>query len=155
MRQPNAASSRAAAGPPILCPAAEAVTLQFLDVLTQPLVLGALGGEHRLKRDRIVGQWLGWIAHKADSIMDYKALPVSWPPMESTCRGRCARLAGIMHPPPIQPFQERLQLRCRQPHHTVGDGRPAELSVFQTLRQQAHAGAVASLTRSARLFLNT
>jgi hypothetical protein len=58
-----------------LCPAAEAVTLQLLDDLTQPLVLGALRRKHRLKRDRIVGLRLGRVAHKADSIMYSNALP--------------------------------------------------------------------------------
>jgi len=60
-----------------LCPAAEAVALQFLDDLAQPLVLGALRREHRLKRDRIVGLRLGRVAHKADSIMHSNALPAS------------------------------------------------------------------------------
>lgn len=39
-----------------LGPAPEAMTLQLLDDLTQPLVLGALLCEHRPKRDRIAGQ---------------------------------------------------------------------------------------------------
>jgi len=69
-----------------LCPAAEAVALQFLDDLAQSLVLCALRREHRrLKRDRIVGQWLGRIGHKADSTMHSNALPVRWPFLESTC----------------------------------------------------------------------
>ena len=54
-----------------LGPAAEAMALQLLDDLAQPLVLGALGREHRLeaRSDRPVG--VGRVAHEADSIMDY------------------------------------------------------------------------------------
>ena len=55
-------------------PAAEAMTLQLLDDLTQPLVLGALLRQHRPKRDRIADQWVGCVAHEADSIMDYSGL---------------------------------------------------------------------------------
>jgi hypothetical protein len=58
-----------------LGPAPEAMTLQLLDDLTQPLVLGALFRQHRPKRDRIAGQWGGRVAHEADSIMDYRGLP--------------------------------------------------------------------------------
>lgn len=61
-----------------LGPAAEAVALQFLDDLAQPLVLGALSGKHRLKRDRIAGLRLGRVAHEADSIMHSNALPAFW-----------------------------------------------------------------------------
>ena len=39
-----------------LGPAAEAVALQFLDDLPQPLALGPLGQEHRLEQVGIVGQ---------------------------------------------------------------------------------------------------
>jgi hypothetical protein len=39
-----------------LGPAAEAVALQFLDDLPQPLALGALGQEHRLEQVGIIGQ---------------------------------------------------------------------------------------------------
>jgi hypothetical protein len=37
-----------------LSPTAEAMTLQFLDDLTQPLALGSLGHEHRLEQVRII-----------------------------------------------------------------------------------------------------
>lgn len=84
-----------------LGPAAEAVTLQFLDDLAQPLVLGALGREHRLKRDRIVGQSVGRVAHEADSIMHSNALPASsiarginLPRPERASRGHHARAAS-------------------------------------------------------------
>ena len=50
-----------------LGPAAEAMTLQFLDDLAQPFVLGALGDEHRLKRERITGKMAGCFDHEADS----------------------------------------------------------------------------------------
>ena len=59
-----------------LGPAAEAMTLELLDDLAQPLVLGALLREHRPKRDRIADQWVGCVVHEADSIMDYSGLPV-------------------------------------------------------------------------------
>ncbi len=37
-----------------LGPATEAMTLQFLDDLAQPLALGALGHEHHLEQVRII-----------------------------------------------------------------------------------------------------
>ena len=49
-----------------LRPATEAVTLQFPDDLAQPRVLGALGGEHRLKGERISCQRFGRSAHGTD-----------------------------------------------------------------------------------------
>lgn len=60
-----------------LGPPPEAVTLHLLDNLAQPLVLGALRGKHRLKRDWIVARRVGRIAHEADSIMYSNALPAS------------------------------------------------------------------------------
>jgi hypothetical protein len=57
--------------------APEAMALQLLDVLTQPLVLCALLRKHRPKRGRIPDQWVGRVAHEADSIMDYSGLPPS------------------------------------------------------------------------------
>lgn len=46
--------------------ATEAVTLQFLDDLAQPLALGALGQEHCLEQIAIVGQSGGCGGHEAE-----------------------------------------------------------------------------------------
>lgn len=56
-----------------LGPAREAITLQLVDDLAQPLVLGTLRREHRPKRDRIVGNRFGRVAHKAVSMTNYMA----------------------------------------------------------------------------------
>ena len=49
-----------------LGPAAEAMALQLLDDLAQPIVLGPLGEEHRLERIRIVGKRLRRDRHGRD-----------------------------------------------------------------------------------------
>jgi hypothetical protein len=53
-----------------LGPAAEAMALQLLDDLAQPLILRARGQKHRLKRMRIAGKDGGRVGHEADSSMD-------------------------------------------------------------------------------------
>ena len=42
-----------------------------------------------------------------------------------------------MHAPPVEAFEQRLQLCRCQSNDTVGDGGPLELAVFQPLREQA------------------
>lgn len=88
-----------------LGPAAEAVTLKLLDDLAQPFVLGTLGGEHRLKRNRIVARRGIQVAHEADSIMHSNALPASsvvhginLPRPARASRGRHARAASPTPP---------------------------------------------------------
>ena len=43
---------------------------------------------------------------------------------------------------PIEPFQERRELRGRQSHHAILDLGPAEFAVFQALGHQAKPGLV-------------
>jgi hypothetical protein len=47
------------------------------------------------------------------------------------------RLAGLVHAPPVQTFQQRGQLRRRQSHDTVLDLRPTEDTVLEQLGEQA------------------
>jgi hypothetical protein len=47
-----------------------------------------------------------------------------------------------MHPPPIKPFEQRLELGRAEPHDAIVDRWPAKLSVFQSLRHKHDAGAV-------------
>jgi hypothetical protein len=46
------------------------------------------------------------------------------------------------YPPPVQPFQQRRQLRSRQVHHPVFDPGPAEDAVLQPFGEQTKSGAV-------------
>src|SRR5512132_675920 len=47
-----------------------------------------------------------------------------------------------MHPRPIEPFQQRRQLRRRQPHYAVADRRPLERRSLQPLPEQNQPAAV-------------
>src|SRR5689334_7195696 len=47
-----------------------------------------------------------------------------------------------VHPPPIQPLEQRGQLRRGQPHDPIADRRPFELGAFQPLPDQHQAGPV-------------
>ncbi len=96
-----------------LGPASEAMALQLLDDLAEPIDLGLARHQHRLQGGGIIRQACGRLAHGADSIMDYNALPAHRPFGASTCCDRDARLARVMHAPPVEPFHERLQLRRR------------------------------------------
>src|SRR5260370_29262243 len=60
----------------------------------------------------------------------------------STRRGRHDRPPRLMNTPPIEPLQQGLQLGCTEPHHPVAYRRPAQLAVFQALRDEHDAGAV-------------
>lgn len=68
---------------------------------------------------------------------------------------RNAGPACLMGPPLIQPFEQRRQLRCRQPHHHILQLRLVEFAIFEPLRIETYAGAVPSqkinLIRSGRL----
>ena len=107
-----------------LGPAAKAMTLQLLDDLAQPLVLGALRREHRPKRDRIVGLRFGRVAQKSESSIDSSSLPVR---SGSARRDRNLRFASLMHVAPVKAFEQRLKQSHRQPHDAVGDGGPLDL----------------------------
>src|SRR5437773_5504817 len=52
----------------------------------------------------------------------------------SACRGRHDRPPRLVDTPPIESLQQGLQLGRTEPHHPVADRRPAELAVFQALR---------------------
>lgn len=60
----------------------------------------------------------------------------------SACRRWNTHLARFVHPPPVEAFQECLQLCRRQSHDTIGNARPAELAILQPLGEQAYARAV-------------
>ena len=55
---------------------------------------------------------------------------------------RRRRVLRLANPAPIEPFEQRRELRRRQTHHAVLDLRPTELAVLQPLGEQAHAGSV-------------
>jgi hypothetical protein len=116
------------------------MSLQLLDDLVQPLAFRPLSQQHRLEQVRIVRQGFGG-ARPIQSIT---------PPIDRlwflrATRSAAARRGGhcrpprLMHPPPIQPFERRLELGRAEPHDATVDRWPAELSVFQSL---SHAGAV-------------
>lgn len=129
-----------------LRPAAEAVTLQFLDDLGQASILDVPRQDHRLQHIRIVGKLVRRYRH--DRIRPYSPAPGDGGiAADSLGRGsarlhRSARPAGFMDPPPIQPFKQRRQLSGRQPHHAILHFRPAERAILQPLRIKADAGAV-------------
>src|SRR6266699_4468271 len=60
----------------------------------------------------------------------------------STRRGRYDGPPRLMDTPPIEPLQQGLQLGRTEPHHPVAYRRPAELAVFQALRDEHDASAV-------------
>src|SRR3712207_215897 len=89
-----------------LGPAAEAMTLQFLDDLAQPLALGALGHEHPGER---ASRW------SQDEVDHASALPaMALRGVRSTRRRRRRDLARLMHTPPIQAFEQSRELSRRQ-----------------------------------------
>src|SRR4051794_36420972 len=63
-------------------------------------------------------------------------------PFCSAWNGRHRDLPRRVHPLPIQPFEQGGELGCGQPHDPVLDLLPAELALFQTLGEQAHAVAI-------------
>lgn len=130
---------RQALGPP-----AEAMALQLLDDLAQPLVLRALGQKHRLERMRIVGKDRGLVGHEADSTMDSSDLATI---QRSTRRRRNSHLRVSCTRRQVEAFQQRLQLRRRQPDNAIGNTRPAEFAVLQPLREQAYTRAVEVMVR--------
>src|ERR1700729_2355693 len=61
----------------------------------------------------------------------------------STSRDRRRRRrSNPSHPYPIQPLQQSRELRRREPHHSIAQGRPAERALFQPLDRQNQARAV-------------
>lgn len=60
--------------------------------------------------------------------------PVRHPaePAESPCRSRRVH-APRRHPPPVEPLEQRLELRGRQPHHAVAHLWPDEAPVSSRL----------------------
>src|ERR1700761_5735534 len=60
----------------------------------------------------------------------------------SACRGWHSSPPRLMHPAPIEPFQERLKLGGAEPHHAVTDPRPPELPILEPLGDQHHAAAI-------------
>ncbi len=47
-----------------------------------------------------------------------------------------------MNPAAVEAFNQRRQLRRRQPDHAVLDLRPAELVILKRLGEQTHAGSI-------------
>jgi hypothetical protein len=116
----------------------EAVTLQLLDDMAQPIALGTLGQQHRLELVGIVRQGFAGLRHKA---------------MESQSPGTCDRFnegcdrflrsarrhwhdgpLQLMNAPPIEAFEQGRELGRAQPHHSIMKLRPAELAALQSLR---------------------
>ena len=62
--------------------------------------------------------------------------------LRSARRGRHRCPPRLMHPPPIQTLEQRLQLRRAQPHHPVVYRRPTEMAIFQALSDKHDAAAV-------------
>ena len=122
--------------------------LQFLDDLTQALVLDPLGDQHRLQRSRIFGQRFNWRAHEAIEshlawLCESSQRAFARQNLERSSRlQRRRRLACLMHPAPIEAFHQRRELRRGQPDHSIVDLRPAERAVFQPLGKQTHACAI-------------
>jgi hypothetical protein len=104
-----------------LRPAAKTVPLHFFDDLAQPLTLALLGEQHRFQRLEIVGQCVAWhdrirsysaafcdgldaTIHFTAEINDHR---------QSARLHRCHRFPRLMDATPVQPFQQRRQLRGR------------------------------------------
>lgn len=139
-----------------LCPSAKPMPLQFLDDLMQPLALAPLGEQHRFQRLRIVRQDVAHSQIRAYSPPsgDASEGPDSLRRSAANNYPGCAG-AGVppclVHKPPVESFQQRRRLRCRQAHHAVVDLRPAEipLSALRTafaLSVSTGAGTSASTT---------
>src|SRR3954471_15218520 len=60
----------------------------------------------------------------------------------SAWNSRHRDLPWRVHPLPVQPFEQGLQLGCGQPHDPVLDLGPAELALFQPLGDENYARAV-------------
>ena len=117
--------------------ATEAMTLEFLDDLVQPVDLGLTRHQHRLQGGGVIWQAYDRFAHEADLSIDHKTLPAP-----STGLDRHLGRVRRVHAAPVEALQKGLQLSRREPHHAVADRGPAELSLLQPLRQQAHSGTV-------------
>lgn len=124
----------------------EAMPLQFLDDLTQPLVLRLLGEEHGAERNRVGGEGVGRLCHKTDSSIFVSGLLAVWmhriPSRRSSRRRRLPLGTGLVHALPVEPLQEGGQLASTQPHDAVADRRPLEPARLQALGVEHHAGAV-------------
>jgi len=124
-----------------LGPAPKPMALQFLDDLAQPFALRPFGEQHRLEHVRIVGEG-GSGRHETDGI----TLCVRFEGAERRSRSaRCRRRnepPRLVHPPPVQPLEERLQLGRAEPHHPILHPGPAELAIFEPLGDEHDTGAI-------------
>ena len=130
-----------------LCPPAKPMPLQFLDDLTQPFALAPLGEQHRFQHLGIVRQGVVHTQIRTYSPPSGDAFDAS----DSLRRSAANKLSGLcwrrrlpcfMHKPPVEPLQQRRQLRRRQAHHTVLNLRPAEDSILEPLGEQAQTRSV-------------
>ncbi|MFO1142687.1 MAG: hypothetical protein U1E59_09890 [Amaricoccus sp.] len=116
------------------------MALQLADDLVQTIDLGLARRQHRLQGGGIIREACGRFAH--DSIQAYHTKVCQRE--GSACGDRDAGLARVMDAPPVETFQERLQLRA------VGLTTPSAMPASRTYRPPASSPAGTRRSRRSR-----